>query len=102
MDFLAWLKKLYSLDTLDTRFTISSTTPPRHAATKPDTLTPGPGDGSTSRSRQNGRSQRTDDLRPSLWRSPEFYFYYFIFITVVPMMFYVSFDVSRRKSKDLI
>ena len=33
---------------------------------------------------------------------PEFYFYYLVFITVVPYMFWVAYDVSRRQySTDL-
>lgn len=105
MGFFEWLKKLYSLDTLDTRFTISSRTPPRQAAIELqlDPVRPSPAEaGLTSKSRQNGRPSRTDDLRPPLWGTPEFYFYYFVFLTAVPMMFKVSFDVSRRKSKDAV
>ncbi|RAL67864.1 hypothetical protein DID88_008590 [Monilinia fructigena] len=33
--------------------------------------------------------------QPSRWNTPEFYFYYFIFLTVVPYMFWIAYDVSR-------
>ena len=40
--------------------------------------------------------------QPSKWKTPEFYFYYFIFIITVPYMFWVAYDVSRRQYKQSI
>ena len=35
------------------------------------------------------------ELGPPRWNTPEFWFYGFIFVTVVPLMFWCAFDVSR-------
>lgn len=35
------------------------------------------------------------ELRPPRWNTPEFWFYGFAFVTVVPLMFWCAFDVSR-------
>lgn len=101
MSWLQALKKLYSLDTLDTRFTISSTTPPRGAGTelRIDPAKPDPASRSAN-GKANGASRSSDpskEVQPSLWGTPEFYFYYFIFLTIVPYMFYTGYYVSRSK-----
>ena len=84
------LKRLYSLDTLDTRFTISSKTPP--SVEKDIKLqgrdVPGISVGSNSKAKPS-------DAQPSKWRTREFYFYYVVFILAVPMMFKVTYDVSK-------
>src|SRR5947209_1684882 len=66
MTLISNLRRLYSLDTLDTRFTKSKSSSPIQA-----------------------------EAQPSKWRTPEFYLYYVIFIVVVPQMFKVSYDVSK-------
>ena len=35
------------------------------------------------------------DAKPSKWRKPEFFFYYFCFLTIVPLMFKAVYDVSK-------
>lgn len=91
--------KLYSLDTLDTRFTISPTTPPKQAAseTRIDPTKPSQEDLKSLNGQPNGYNGARKGLRtrPSLWNTPEFYLYYIIFILVVPVMFWVVIDVSR-------
>lgn len=80
----AWLRRLYSLDTLDTRFTSSAT--PAHAAdTRPS---------SAKDARANAVAQGAS---PSLWRTPEFFVYYLFFITLVPLMFKTVIDASKGK-----
>lgn len=73
-----WLRRLYSLDTLDSRFTAAA-----HLDSRP---TP-------------KRDARADSIAhnasPSKWRSFEFYVYYFIFVTAVPMMFITAMSVSQ-------
>jgi hypothetical protein len=93
MSWLQYLKRLYSLDTLDTRCVIPSTTPPRQAATELQLGPEGPSNSRGSNSRTNGGLQ--DGVKPSQWKTPEFYLYYIVFIVAVPMMFKVSFDVSK-------
>lgn len=84
-DMTVWryIQRLYSLDTLDTRLTTSSKTPANPSGEVPD-----------SKEKRDVASQ----ARPSLWNTPEYYFYYFIFITIVPLMFYVPYSVSKRKN----
>jgi hypothetical protein len=98
MAWLQFIKRLYSLDTLDTRFTIPSTTPPRDAVAELqiDPAKPGPSSKSTANARPNGAG-KASDVQPSLWRTPEFYFYYFCFATIVPYMFKTGYDVSKGK-----
>ena len=45
-----------------------------------------------------GSSKQTRQLNepcPPRWNTPEFWFYGFAFVTVVPMMVYCAYDVSR-------
>lgn len=81
------LRRLYSLDTLDTRLTTSSTAPIKPAVSD------------STRDPAAGKDARAQEIasraQPSKWNRPEFYFYYFVFITVVPMMFKTVMDVSQ-------
>ncbi|CAG7940162.1 unnamed protein product [Penicillium salamii] len=72
-----WLRRVYSLDTLDTRFTSTAT---------PDTRRP------AKDSRANAIAQGAS---PSLWRTPEFFIYYIFFIVLVPLMFKTVSDASK-------
>jgi hypothetical protein len=104
MSIFSYIRSIYALDTIDTRFTSSSATPYKTvvdgraenaaANAKRDDSIPGPG----VRTDYSGRPI----AQPSKWNTPEFYFYYFVFITVVPYMFWVAYDVSRRQYKDAI
>ncbi|OQE47007.1 hypothetical protein PENCOP_c001G02107 [Penicillium coprophilum] len=77
----AWLRRIYSLDTLDTRFT--STALPAQATR-----------GSSAKdARANAIAQGAS---PSLWRTPEFFVYYLFFIILVPLMFKTVIDVSKE------
>lgn len=92
MSIFSYVRSIYALDTIDTRFTSSSSTPyeidPAAAKSKRDDSKPGEG----VRTDSNGRPV----AQPSRWNTTEFYFYYFIFLTVVPYMFWIAYDVSRR------
>lgn len=102
ISWLSGLRRLYSLDTLDTRFTTSSTTPAKQVNSESratDTVT------SSAQETQNGQAKgtaanasiRATNAQPSRWNTPEFYFYYLVFLTVVPMMFKSVYDVSQRR-----
>ncbi|KUM64827.1 hypothetical protein ACN42_g2261 [Penicillium freii] len=75
----AWLRRVYSLDTLDTRFTSSAT--PAHTNTRPS---------------KDTRNAIAQGAPPSLWRTPEFFVYYLFFIILVPLMFKTVIDVSKE------
>lgn len=81
---LSWFRRLYCLDTLDTRFTSSATTSLKAAA---DTRPPSAKD-ARANAIANGAS-------PPNWRTPEFFVYYLVFLTVVPMMFKTVIDASK-------
>lgn len=104
MAWLQYLKRLYSLDTLDTRFVIPANTPSRDAATELtiDPVKPGPSS-DNARKRSNGhiKSSPSKDVHPSQWNTPEFYFYYLVFLVAVPYMFKTGYDVSKCTCFDL-
>lgn len=79
----AWLRRLYSLDTLDTRFTTSATTPANAIDSRPP---------AAKDARANAVAQ---SARAPLWRTPEFFVYYLFFITLVPLMFKTVIDASK-------
>jgi len=76
---LGFLSSLYDLDTLDTRFTTPSSVPYRAATDK----------------REDDEKVADKRADPPKWKSLEFYLYYLVFLTVVPYMFWVAYDVSR-------
>lgn len=75
-----FLKSLYSLETLDTRFA-RSTTASQGSFTK-----------LVKRS--------TPDTKTSKWWTVEYYFYYLVFIIVVPTMVQQVYDISKPGSTD--
>lgn len=95
-------RKIYSLETLDTRFVVSSNTPPRISASdfELNTVRGAPStqpNAARERSASSGaRTGAPSDIRPPLWETLEFYVYYFIFVTVVPLMFYIPYTISKR------
>ncbi|QDS71327.1 hypothetical protein FKW77_002066 [Venturia effusa] len=91
-------RKIYCLDTLDTRFSIPANVPPKHANTELQEIPaiPNLSEERVSKSRPDGApTQSLPDAKPSLWNTWEFYVYYFVFITCVPMMFKAVYDVSQ-------
>jgi protein-cysteine N-palmitoyltransferase HHAT len=86
---ITFLRQLYSLDTLDTRFASSGHTPLKAADEDPaQALKP---------QEEKSRVVLPAGASPSRWRTPEFYFYALVFIVVVPQMFKAVVDVSQRK-----
>jgi hypothetical protein len=77
---LSFLASVYDLDTLDTRFTTPSSVPYKASIDKRE-------------------DDRVPDKRaePPKWNTLEFYVYYLVFLTVVPYMFWIAYDVSRRR-----
>jgi protein-cysteine N-palmitoyltransferase HHAT len=83
---LSFFKNIYDLDTLDTRFTSSSSVPYQ---TVIDARSD-PAASAESAAKARSRAQ------PSKWRTPEFYIYYVVFALAVPYMFWVPYTVSGR------
>jgi hypothetical protein len=104
MSLFSYVRSIYALDSLDTRFTISSTTPYKSVVDSRASHT-------KSKLSQADAPlevpiQRDSDghplTQPSKWKTPEFYFYYFVFLTVIPYMFWVVYDVSRRQLNEYL
>ncbi|TAQ91553.1 hypothetical protein B7494_g23 [Chlorociboria aeruginascens] len=95
----SYIRSIYALDTLDTRFTSSSAAPYKTvvearsdskalaSASRRDDSIPGVGVKTDTTGRPIAQASK--------WRTSEFYLYYFIFAITVPYMFWVAYDVSR-------
>lgn len=94
MTILNYVGRLYSLDTLDTRFTKS--------AAKSPSLSSSNNARSNISAHDNAGGVNNTPSKPSLWRTPEFYLYYIIFIVAVPLMFKAAYDVSNRKVSSFV
>ena len=92
MGLFSYIRSVYSLDTIDTRFVNNSSTPYQQQIdpVKQDDSA-GPPQGVPVKLDGKGNPI----AQPSKWRTPEFYFYYFVFLTIVPYMFWIAYDVSR-------
>ncbi|KAI4281093.1 MAG: hypothetical protein L6R35_005747 [Caloplaca aegaea] len=101
MSLLSYSKRLFSLDTLDTRFTGSSRPPSTASSSEKsqqiDPAKPVPGldiqDGTSRGGQPQGRD--TDTPGPSKWATPKFFFYYIVIGTAVPLMIKSVYDVSQ-------
>ncbi|KAK0391612.1 hypothetical protein NLU13_1112 [Sarocladium strictum] len=85
MGVLTFLRSVYDLDTLDTRFTNSSSVPYQ-------TVVDARSDPATAQESSVKAQSRT---QPPKWRTPEFYLYYLVFLLAVPYMFWVPYSVSQ-------
>lgn len=86
MTVFSFLKSLYNLDTLDTRFTTESSIPYK-------TIVESRNDPEAIRERIAKYSARA---QPSKFKTPEFFLYYALLSVIVPYMFYLAYDVSKR------
>ncbi|ETS81909.1 hypothetical protein PFICI_06911 [Pestalotiopsis fici W106-1] len=84
MGVLSFFRSIYDLDTLDTRFTTSSSTPYK-------TVVESRGDVSASKERAARFSGSTT---PSKWKTPEFFLYYLIIGMCIPAMFWTAYTAS--------
>ena len=94
-----FVQKLFSLDTLDTRFTASAK-PSQSIPLQPDPVKPSPTADSDGNLRANGvvpSQKKKDSVPPPKWRTPEFYFYWLFIAVSLPLMFKAGFEVSKRK-----
>jgi hypothetical protein len=86
MSPFSFLRSVYSLDTLDTRFTTPS-------ATSYKTVL-------DSRGEEDVRDAQKEKIAsraaPSKWNTPEFYLYLGVIGICVPLMVWIPYTVSRR------
>lgn len=90
MGLLSYLRKVYDLDTLDTRFTAPSKVPYQ-------TVIDQRNDPVASREAAEDARNRAP---ASKWKTPEFSLYLLVIMFVIPYMFWVVYDVSRREFKE--
>ncbi|KAI8939789.1 hypothetical protein NX059_003528 [Plenodomus lindquistii] len=88
---LRFVRQLYSLDTLDTRFIVPATAPPKEALeeAKLDPAGPLPV--------QHGKGKSgtiSESVQPPRWRTPEFYFYYVSISASIYFIIKLVHDVS--------
>jgi hypothetical protein len=89
---LQFFRQLYSLDTLDTRFVVPATAPPKEALRDAELDPAGPLP--TQDGRDKGRSVG-DNVQPSRWNTPEFYVYYVSISASIFMMFKLVGECSK-------
>lgn len=92
MSILQYAGRLYSLDTLDSRFTSSSGTPPSRI----DPARPSPNDSQSFSTKSRGEDA-AKGASPPRWRTPEYMYHGLIFLVAVPLMFKTVYDVSQRR-----
>lgn len=90
MSLSSWAGRLYSLDTLDSRFTSSAKSP--ISPIDPATTSP-----EERRKERNIPETLPEGAKPPKWRTPEFTVYGLVFLIVVPLMFWTVYDVSQRE-----
>jgi hypothetical protein len=91
MGLLSFFRAVFSLDTLDYRITADtsrSSSPPKTRASSLSGPSSAPGESAASR-------KIREESAPSRWKTPEFFFYYLVMGTVVPLMFKTAYDVSK-------
>ncbi|RMD44058.1 hypothetical protein DV735_g1139, partial [Chaetothyriales sp. CBS 134920] len=89
MKLASFFRELYSLDTLDTRFTNSATTPLKADGQKAT---------ATATTTTNPDSKLPPGTSPPKWNTPEFYFYLVVFLICVPQMYWAVAEVSLQSS----
>lgn len=96
-----YVQRLFSLGTLDTRFTTSSKVQLKEQLLN-DSVRGVPSSGSYNlRSRRDASTDADTTLPASRWTTPEFMIYAVVFLIVVPLMIKSVFDVSKRKCSRL-
>ena len=88
MYVIRYIRQLYSLDTLDTRFTTSARTPLTKTTSESASTSAPP--------QEKVNAVAEFGTRPSKWNTTEFYFYYLVFIVAIPQMFKAVIDISQR------
>lgn len=103
MSWLHYIRELYSLDTLDTRFTKSSRTPPKPTEDGDSiALSKLPAQEVLGRGGAPDAPTPLPEVQPSRWQTPEFYFYYFCFLTIPFLMVKAVYDVSKGSDRVFI
>ena len=92
-------RRLYSLDTLDTRFIPYPKNHPSKIPPQDQTVRRSHDEIGSKKATEysDGEDERNTRVSPSLWGTLEFYVYYLVIGAALPVMFKVAFDVSSCK-----
>ncbi|KAI0106758.1 MBOAT-domain-containing protein [Daldinia grandis] len=85
MGVISFARSMYTHDTLDTRFTNTSSTPYKTVIEERDDV---------ASSKERAAESKTRG-KFSRWDTPEFYVYRFLLCFIIPYMFWVCYDASR-------
>lgn len=91
MGLFSIFRNIYDLDTLDTRFTVSSNIPYKTAIEDRSDATAA----SKERAANWNSQPSTSSQSKSRWNTPEFYLYYVVFIVAIPSMFWAAYSASK-------
>ena len=94
MNLLRYATRLYSLHTLDTRFTTSSKNP--FSSSRVDPARPSPDEAPYDKGKSEA-DELVKGANPPRWRSAEFIYHGLVFLVAVPLIFKTAYDVSKRK-----
>jgi hypothetical protein len=86
-----FFRQLYSLDTLDTRFIVPATTPPKEALKEAELDPAGP----LPVENEKSKGKTVQGASPSRWNTPEFYVYYVSISASIFMMFKLVLQSSK-------
>lgn len=102
MASLQHIQRLFSLDTLDPRFTASSKALPANEQLLSDNPRAGASnDGHSFRAERDTSTVATAGIQPSRWKTPEFMVYAAVCLIAIPLMIKSAYDVSKRTYLDL-
>lgn len=89
MGALSYFRKIYDLDTLDTRFTNPSSVPYKTVIEARDDP--------AAASKERAAKWNARTTSPPLWRTPEFYLWGLILYTAIPGMLWVGYNASNGR-----
>jgi len=92
---LSYIERLYSLDTLDTRFTVSANAALKKTSKEHGVTVDNPALSAAGQPVKQQDQELPVGIQPSKWRTPEYIFYYIVIIVVLPSMFGVVINVSK-------
>ena len=94
----SFLRQVYDLDTLDTRFTTPTSVPYKAIVDAHSDSAVIGGRAGAVEGRPQHQQTSTAKTPPPRWKTTEFYFYYLVTSVTVPYMWWVAYDLSRRAS----
>lgn len=86
MGVISYLRAVYDVATLDTRFTTPSSAPYRSATDVREDPAVGKDHGAAVRA----------SATPSKWKTLEYRLYFLVLMWAIPMMFWIGYSVSNR------